>query len=465
MLTRLAFTGTLAALLVFRDQLLALPLNGMSQVAAVISITALVAVARLATRGLYSGGFLYLLTLALFHLGLSFLTAFGLPFAPKYQTYNDLWFRPDGYATEAVYLSMLAVVAFTAVYAWSTVRFRAKDPKPRPDRTQPDPIWLGRIGALLVIAGSALFLGYIAIVAPQVLLGGSYSSFDEFAGGAGPVTAGVEIVAMGAILTAAAPKTRARRVALVALAIFGVLALGMGSRTAIMYGALAAVVVAARVHRMPRARVALLGIVLAVVAVGLVAQLRDVNTGTNTTTSTAVNFSPVPALSEMGGSLRPVVETLDWRLGWHEPPYNGLTYAAGPLRIYERVMGIPRPDPDPRFASTLTSERVKGYNIGYSAVAEAFLNFGTPGVVVFFALVGLLLGKADNTWADNHFAAAQVGVVVYALSYEVRQASNIVLTLIVAGMVIVAVTRLVARPHKRRFPVVSAQSRVESRRY
>lgn len=37
----------------------------------------------------------------------------------------------------------------------------------------------------------------------------------------------------------------------------------------------------------------------------------------------------------------------------------------------------------------------KGYGVGFSAIAEPFLNFGTTGVLVFFVLLGYALGRLD----------------------------------------------------------------------
>lgn len=439
----------LTVLLLFRDTLLAWSLDDLSRIATAGASLCLLAVAAGAKRGLYSAGFLYLLALVLFHLSLSLLTTFGVPFEPKYQAYFDLWYRPGSYAVEAVYLSLLAATAFASAYTWSSVRLAGRASKPDRARRQPDPIWLARVGGTLIIAGAILFLGYVAITQPAMLLGGSYRDFDRLVGGSAPISAGMEMVAIGAAMVAAAPKSRARKTALIVLVVFAVIVLAMGSRTAVMYAALGAITAAARMHRMPRARVAVVGLLLAVVSVGIVAQVRDLASDSARPVS-ALNFTPVPALSEMGGSLRPVVETLSWRRSNNEPQYNGITYVAGPLRIYERVMGVERPESDERFASTLAANRVKGYNIGYSAVAEGFLNFGTLGVLGFFALLGWLLGRADNTWSENAFVAARVGVLIFALSYQVRQASNVVFTLILAGLIIIAVTRQIALTSSRR---------------
>lgn len=446
-LTGFALTVALFLMLVLRRQALSLTLTEMEELGTGCAALALFAAGRAAHHSVYSGGFLYVLTLTVFHLGLAILATVRLPFDPRYQAYIDSWYRVDNHAVEALYLSSLAVLTFAVVYFWATVRWVGRsDATPTPSVVA-DPGLLGMVGAALIISGATLFLGYIAVTAPSILLGSSYSGFDQTVAGRGPVSVGMEMVAIGAAIAAAAPRSRSRRVGLAVLVVFGILVLGMGSRTAVMYAGTGLLASAARMHRMPRRRTAALGMLAVLIGIGVIAQVRDSSHGEPVT---AANISVVPALTEMGGSLRPVVETLKWRHDNQEGPYDGLTYAAGPLRVYERIVGIPRPDPDMRFASTITEARVSGYNIGYSVVAEAYLNFNTAGVVGLFALLGWLLGRADNVWRPDAYAAARVGVLMFVLSYEVRQASNIVLTLLLAGMAVVAATQALGKARASR---------------
>lgn len=197
---------------------------------------------------------------------------------------------------------------------------------------------------------------------------------------------------------------------------------------------------------MPRTRNAVIGILIGLVAMGIVGQLR----GGPSTDATAVAVSPVPAITEMGGSLRPVEETVLWRQGDHEHEYHGITYVAGALRIYERLAGLPRPQADQRFAQTLMNERVPGLNLGYSSVAEAYLNFGIPGVVVIFLATGLLLGAMERRVFSSPYLAAALGAVTFVLAYEVRQSANIMLTLFAGVAVLTLFVRFLGRPKTAR---------------
>lgn len=446
LLPALAVVGVLVAIVTLRARILAdLDLKSISVLATLVTGACALILIRTSPHRVYSAGFLYLIILCLFHLGLPYLLSFGVPFSATYRDYLSTWFLDVPYVREAVYLSMLAALCFTT--AWLIASLRTVAPEPKRRTSEPDPMALARLGVVLVWIGFVSFVGSIVIIDPTLLAGGQYNQFDTAVGGTGPVALGMELIAIGGAMVAAAPKCGLRRAALVALAVFGVITLLLGSRTAFLYGGVGIVVAAARMHKMPRLRAALPGIVLGTVLIGAVAQLRNSN---QTAGGAALNLTPVPAITEMGASLRPLSETISWRRGYGEGEYHGSTYVAGVERIFERLEGIPRPTPDPRFAGTLLSERVSGYNLGYSAVAEAFLNFGTSGVVIIFLGMGYLIGKLERSFRGNAYASARMGVILYVLGYEVRQSSNIMFTLLAGGMLIIGGAELWGRRQTRR---------------
>ena len=432
--------GALVVLILLRPWFLSMSIAEISAWATLAAVSSLVGVGVTARNHLWSAGFLYLTALVLFHLGLPLLSTAGLEFDERYRQYFKLWYRADSFAEEAIYLSMLAVVSFAVGHVLVN---RPRDDERPPHATKPIPPYFGAVGAGILAIGAAMFIGYIAVAAPQLLTGGSYGEFDRTVSGTAPIAFGMMIVAFGAAICAAAPVSRARKIGLIGLAAFTLIVLSFGARTAAMYAVVAAIVAAARVHPMPRPRVALATVMVGVLAIGIVQQVRD--DGVSLESLSQVSLNPSEAISETGMSLRPVVETLRWRRVWNEPAYNGTTYFTGAVRFGESMLGIESPERDERFAGTLVAERVDHYNIGYSAVAEAFLNFGTPGVVLFFLLAGFALGRLDGGPKGDHLAAARLGVLMYALTYQVRQASNIVLTILILGLLAVEVARFVSQ--------------------
>jgi O-antigen polysaccharide polymerase Wzy len=132
--------------------------------------------------------------------------------------------------------------------------------------------------------------------------------------------------------------------------------------------------------------------------------------------------SPIDALAELGGSLRPVFEVVRWNhsgiVGW----LWGTTYWAPFERFFMRVMPFIDPIPaslDNRLMNVAIGSHAGGA-YGFSIAAEAYVNFGYAGA----AGVGLLTGYAMRK-LGHHFAVtgngAMSAALAYALFYHIRQ--------------------------------------------
>ncbi|MEU4423054.1 O-antigen polysaccharide polymerase Wzy [Actinoplanes sp. NPDC024001] len=442
----LGTTAALAAIVILRTAILQLPLSGVGTVAALVTFAGLTVLAVLAPRRLLSAGFVYGLMLCLFHLSIPILRTFGAAMPVRYSAYINSWFELS-YATEAVYLSLLSFTALTTAFAWVQV-FRQRTAEPGDEPAPPvAPHGFAWTGAGLVIAGVAGYLGVLGLHAPELLAGGTYRRYLDTVGGSAAIAGCTLLVAIGLCVASASGRSRARAVAWQAFGLFALITMSFGSRTAAMFAAVAgAVVVAATARRVPRTRIAV-GIILgALLSITVVQQVRD--TGVSSTTVTSVSINPVGSLAETGGTVRTVAEVVKWRRTYQEPPYKGITYAAPVLRLWERLTGQPRPEgfEDRRYAGVLLNQRVPEYQLGFSPVAEAFLNFGTIGVLLIFAAFGVLLGVFDARRL-GHLGAARLGVCMYVLAYTVRNASNFVPITLAAGFLIIwLANRLVARP-------------------
>ncbi|GAB3023404.1 O-antigen polysaccharide polymerase Wzy [Bowmanella dokdonensis] len=108
------------------------------------------------------------------------------------------------------------------------------------------------------------------------------------------------------------------------------------------------------------------------------------------------SINPMNAVAEMGSSLRPVQEVIKW----HEqgdPLLLGASYWAPIERqIALLVPGMERLNAaqDKRLLNVVVQQRVGP--IGFSPVAEAYLNFGRTGVILVLFLLGALLARLDN---------------------------------------------------------------------
>ncbi|MBI3769831.1 MAG: O-antigen polysaccharide polymerase Wzy [Deltaproteobacteria bacterium] len=120
--------------------------------------------------------------------------------------------------------------------------------------------------------------------------------------------------------------------------------------------------------------------------------------------------SPLAALTEMGATFRPLVETM--RLVPEAEPYRlGRTYLAAALRVLPNL-GLSRADDDWRDPDELPPNTWITYTVapwtfaaygglGYSAVAEPYLNFGVLGIATYFLALGVALGRFEVRFAQT----------------------------------------------------------------
>jgi hypothetical protein len=118
----------------------------------------------------------------------------------------------------------------------------------------------------------------------------------------------------------------------------------------------------------------------------------------------AADASPIGALTEMGGSLRTLVETV--RLVPDVTAYRlGGSYVDAALRVVPNV-GLSKSESDWTDPASLPPNHWITYmvapwayaaygGLGFSAIAEPFLNFGIAGVAAYFFALGALLGWLD----------------------------------------------------------------------
>jgi hypothetical protein len=421
----------------FRGDVLGWQLRPLEVASAALALSALVTIASVAARRCWSAGFVYVLMLTLFHLGLTSALAFGFQPKPELAAYLSLWLT--GHTIEAIYLCDLALVALTVAYLLGRQR-RSTTPDVTYDQHATSGPWFSIVGVVLVAASTLIYL-YTA----RASFGGAYSAYFETTGSSGSVAYTTLGMAIGSIFVAVGSPGTARRAGFAFMGAYMIGAALIGSRTIFMFPVMAALTAAGQTgKRLPSAKVAVVGFVLALSVIGII---RDVRAeGPSLQALSAANVNPASALAELGSTLRPVVETVGWRRTLGEPPKRGVTYVAPLLRLKDLALDRPRPEgrADERYAYTLVTERVPVYAIGYSAVAEAFLNFGTPGVVIIFALLGWLLSVADRR-SRGPAGGALVGIVLFSLLLAVRNASNAMLFELVVGFLAVQAVLVLSR--------------------
>jgi hypothetical protein len=427
----------------FRDQFLSTDIETASRFAVSAAVVSYAVVLTRADRGPWSLGPMVLLLLILFHFGDLVVLAAGLSFSPADRDYVNLWlFGP--LAVEAVYLSTLAATAFAFTYVLLNPGRAALQAAPDNETEENRGVAFATLGAVLVIGGVGLYFARALTAAPGVLFSSNYLAYNQLIGGDRIVSYASLSIVVGLVLAAAAPKSPRRTAALVAFGLYAVVLLPLGVRTAVLFPAAAAAVAMARRHRMPSGVKALAVVLAGLALIGVVREVREPGGELNVS-----DVAPTSALVEMGGTLRPVIETLGWRVGYKEPPYRGVTYAAPVMRLAERALGWETPEPDPRLPGTLMRQRVEGGQFGYSAVAEAYLNFSTLGVGLIFAMFGAVSAGLDRVRRGGLLPAALAGVAMAGIGLTMRNSFISLPSTIISGTVAVWVAAVLARRKMR----------------
>jgi hypothetical protein len=166
---------------------------------------------------------------------------------------------------------------------------------------------------------------------------------------------------------------------------------------------------------------------------------------------------PLEFLTEAGNSLRPLVETVARRESGREPAWNGASYLHGVMRIVPNVADArSSAENDMRRPShwvTMEAEPYvysRGGGIGFSGVAEPYLNFGLLGVVVVFTLLGWLLTFADMRLLAAPYSAAFVGSLFGFVLWTVRNDMAALPRMLTFAAIMVGALRFASKASARR---------------
>lgn len=145
----------------------------------------------------------------------------------------------------------------------------------------------------------------------------------------------------------------------------------------------------------------------------------------------SLSLSPLYLLMEMGGSLYPFVATLQEMAASGENPYwYGRSYLMALRRVVPNISlswQSPERFEDLAPGAWITNQVSpwvfkRGGGIGYSGVAEPYLNFGVPGIIGFFLILGYVLARVDTVVTQKHdlYVTAAVMCAFAALLWTTR---------------------------------------------
>jgi len=397
-------------------------------VAAGILLLASLAVSRYALGLAFtSAPLLYLALLGLFHLGLVVPWALGL-----YDIGRMPWFAPYG-LSHAIALITYSIISFqVGLLVAIGIRTSRAKPVPIDDR--------GIENQHVFVAGFFLFLvGLIVFIAGLIRLDPvgyyrlSYSETFRLRAESDPrlFGMGLMIVFIGLCLSVAGASRRQLKITFVGASLWVTFLFYLGFRGPALIAALIVYAVAVKKEIRLPSWIPALVVTLVLVAVPVMRFAREQPLNQRSLPNSLNEFNILDTPAEMGASIRPLIETADL-IG----PGNyrfGRTYLIGIKAIApnlafrweapstESVDDLP---PGHWITAMVDPWTYKNYGgIGFSAVAEPYMNFGAAGVVAYFLLLAFLLVRLEQASVRSSYALAIWALVLGPLLWTTRNDS------------------------------------------
>ena len=438
-LSLLAVAAYLAALWWLAPRSSEFAVTTSARIAIVGMVLAFAAVAGMGRGRWLGAGGVYLIVFSLFHLGLAPMLALGQD-VPDFDNRGRVpWWienRPVGPALFAVSVGIGAYALGLRIGNRLGARSRLRSSGPVIDSHDE------RRAAAMALALTAVgVLGWIAFTVSRGGIGIFLSSYADYreATEEGLLPILYLLISLGVALCAVAPDHKWSRWGFRLVGLFAFLAALLGLRGEILFPAAAAVVVLSRRGRLrpdPRR-----WILLAIVLLSVISMVRSVRaSGLSDIDLATVDANPLHGAVELGHSLRPVAEVIEWQSSFAEPA-GGRTYLRPVERLAAKALpiAIPAASEDPYIMNVVMKQRVG--SIGFSPVAEGYENWGLPGAFNYMLVVGMLLGYLDRRRATVSALVATV-VVLVPLLIQIRNSFvPVPLNLVLGTLVWAAVFR------------------------
>jgi hypothetical protein len=391
---------------------------------------------------------IYLYLLGLFHLGLVVPWAIGVETSqpPLWLTTNDL--------NPALAMVILAIASYhagaaTAVWLWPDGAAR----RPAPDVRCYNDV-LCSMGLVIVTLGLLAFCAGVESLGLERLLRSDYADTYALASHYDPrlFATSMTFVPLGLYLAVASAGRRMLPWVLGCGVLWGGCILFLGFRG---YALVPAITIVAVLHKRglrlpPLAYLIAVPLLLAIIP--LVRAMRAERLADRRMATVLTIDAPLLALEEMGGSLRALVHTVQFfdnePLRWGQTYWQALRSAVPNVALqWQGGEYLPVEQLPPSHWLTLQAapEAYRAHGgLGFSAVAEPYMNFGAPGVAAYFFLLALLLVTAYRFDVSRPTRLALWAVVLGPLLWTVRNDFHGFFRPVVLGLLSIAAARLLA---------------------
>ncbi len=393
-----------------------------------------------------SPAMVYLYVFGVFHLGLVVPWGLGLDIGAP-----PAWLR-DSNLGDALFLVVAALMSFWAGAALAVWKWPASA---EPARRE----WfhnhiLAWCGLVVFLAGCGLFLWGAWTIGFDRLSSANYFEIYKLTNWYDPrfFVTSLTVAPIGLYLMAAGvPRGRLGWTAALAALWSGTIFV-LGFRG---FGLIPVITILAVLHKRgvnaSRWAYAAGGVVL-LVAIPTVTVMRDARLGERSTIEALETARPLAAVNEMGASLRPLVHTVHYMEA--ETPRAGATYWRGLLAVLPNLSldwqggsYVPLDElPPSHWVTKQAAPWIYRHfgGLGFSAVAEPYMNFGTPGVVAFFFLLPLALIGVDRMDASRPTRLALWAVLLGPLLWTTRNSFGTFFRPALMGLLAVGAARFIS---------------------
>lgn len=368
-----------------------------------------------------------------FHFGLLFPASISLTILDTINPWTRVWI--DQLDTVLALLAALLFLASFAIGALLFYRDNQASAKLADSGKAPELI---RVGWALIGISLLLVLAAVINLGWRIFFGGYQSFFVVHNSFSWPII----IMATGFMLQIVGGREKQailRSLLFLFVPIIIPVLLG-GARTAPLFSTAAILsMLSMRGFRLPL-KLLIPAIILLLIVIATVKDVRQqgvenlINQGSGITTQ-----DPLSGLAELGGSLRPVSASLDYIRNRGDYFY-GETYLFPLTRQIERFTSTRGTVlTDERFIAARVNQLYG--SIGFSTVAEAYVNFGVLGIILFAFAWGAILGWLTG-WATTPYRLAFLGVLLIPMFINVRNSFIYVPAWIFLGLLTIFVAHL-----------------------
>ncbi len=393
-----------------------------------------------------SPAMVYLYVFGVFHLGLVVPWGLGLDIGAP-----PSWLR-DSSLGSALLLVVAALSSYLAGAALAVSKWPS-NPRRETLGSYHNPV-LALSGAAVFLAGCGMFLWGARTIGFERLSSANYFEIYKLTNWYDPrfFVTSLTVAPIGLYLMAAGVPRRTLGWTAAAAAAWSGTVFLLGFRG---FGLIPVITILAVLHKRgvnPPRWACAAGAVVLLAAIPAVTVMRDSRLGERSAVEALESVRPLAAVNEMGASLRPLVHTVHYMET--EPLRAGSTYWRGLLAVLPNFSAdwqggsyVPLEElPPSHWVTKQAAPWIYRHfgGLGFSAVAEPYMNFGTPGVVVFFFLLPVVLIGVDRFDASRPTRLALWAVLLGPLLWTTRNSFGTFFRPTLLGLLVVAAARFVS---------------------